>query len=242
MALSPLTRGKPAAEMARLSIRRLIPTHAGKTQMHRHTHSRSTAHPRSRGENGDRAEAVAAAGGSSPLTRGKLCTLHGPAHTGGLIPTHAGKTAGPPTTSHPIWAHPRSRGENGRLFPLVVTHCGSSPLTRGKLPRPVAHGPHDRLIPAHAGKTTNARQVSPSPRAHPRSRGENIAALSIEDRLLGSSPLTRGKHRRRPRPPRQRRLIPAHAGKTDEVDNPRDRRRAHPRSRGENRLRGEPYG
>ena len=56
---------------------------------------------------------------------------------------------------------------------------------------------------------------------------------------MGSSPLTRGKLRRRGRLGRGVGLIPAHAGKTQ-----RDRRlapppRAHPRSRGENAQGGD---
>ena len=73
---------------------------------------------------------------------------------------------------------------------------GSSPLTRGKrlaaLWRVVAPG----LIPAHAGKTTPQSTGWPDPRAHPRSRGENIDGRNLTARRLGSSPLTRGKLRR----------------------------------------------
>ena len=52
------------------------------------------------------------AGGSSPLTRGKLGNLLGAVATVRLIPAHAGKTPllGPIRTAPT--AHPRSRGEN----------------------------------------------------------------------------------------------------------------------------------
>ena len=70
--------------------------------------------------------------------------------------------------------------------------------------------------------------------AHPRSRGENDTHRIVGDLQEGSSPLTRGKQRRRHGDRHPPRLIPAHAGKT-----PRRKRfprvgRAHPRSRGEN--------
>ena len=71
-------------------------------------------------------------------------------------------------------------------------------------------------------------------RAHPRSRGENWRASVASRSPTGSSPLTRGKH------PLVRGtfavggLIPAHAGKTGRGQDPRRKRGAHPRSRGEN--------
>ena len=51
----------------------------------------------------------------------------------------------------------------------------------------------------------------------------------------GSSPLTRGKHDARLAGEILEGLIPAHAGKTARMGTTRVRRRAHPRSRGENR-------
>ena len=132
-----------------------------------------------------------------------------------------------------------------------------SPLTRGKLT--LTHSlplPH-WLIPAHAGKTTNARPANQSPPAHPRSRGENFSSCADLLSASGSSPLTRGKRLADLRDGLNLRLIPAHAGKTTgsppgsktpaahppphagkthdtHVTPPA--RRAHPRSRGENLL------
>ena len=53
----------------------------------------------------------------------------------------------------------------------------------------------------------------------------------------GSSPLTRGKHRRHTDQARRVRLIPAHAGKTSRGWSRSWLRWAHPRSRGENGTR-----
>ena len=50
-------------------------------------------------------------------------------------------------------AHPRSRGENTKILNKPTVMQGSSPLTRGKLSREVKGLGHERLIPAHAGKT-----------------------------------------------------------------------------------------
>ena len=73
-------------------------------------------------------------------------------------------------------------------------------------------------------------------RAHPRSRGENPASSSPSTPVKGSSPLTRGKPPQKTRTREQRRLIPAHAGKTRRPPPRIPRSRAHPRSRGENTI------
>ena len=138
------------------------------------------------------------------------------------------------------WAHPRSRGENQRPALLNLAWCGSSPLTRGKLPRVSAGRTRHGLIPAHAGKTTRPSGTSRGPRAHPRSRGENWPTRTVMFTGTGSSPLTRGKQtierwwRERPR------LIPAHAGKTVMEVILVFPSAAHPRSRGENARAGRP--
>ena len=54
----------------------------------------------------------------------------------------------------------------------------------------------------------------------------------------GSSPLTRGKPPTSSATRNWRGLIPAHAGKTDPTRGGKAPRRAHPRSRGENRVGG----
>ena len=78
--------------------------------------------------------------------------------------------------------------------------------------------------------------------AHPRSRGENPLGTLRAFRMRGSSPLTRGK------PPllrfviEPRRLIPAHAGKTQPPRQASGDCWAHPRSRGENAALPVPLG
>ena len=191
---SPLTRGKPRTVML------LAPD--------------GVAHPRSRGENISPIECMRSRMGSSPLTRGKRqearVVVFGPR----LIPAHAGKTREGHGRGRRTWAHPRSRGENSISGLIVDRATGSSPLTRGKhVPldqRPLLRG----LIPAHAGKTLNRSKASRTVWAHPRSRGENLAAARTVRSSPGSSPLTRGKQT--PAIPGflSSGLIPAHAGKT----------------------------
>ena len=173
-------------------------------------------------------------GGSSPLTRGKpvaRCSVSG---GGWLIPTHAGKTDTAEALVSDRPAHPHSRGENAPGIASPSWFQGSSPLTRGKrtrCPRPhVASG----LIPAHAGKTRRRLCRDVQARAHPRSRGENLARLESIHRTVGSSPLTRGKRSPSYLSDWLLGLIPAHAGKTKPRSSPTAPCTAHPRSRGEN--------
>ena len=252
---SPLTRGKHSRIGTCTPATRFIPAHAGKTTPTRRPWCGSSAHPRSRGENGARRGRRRWCGGSSPLTRGKLPALWAFWADVGLIPAHAGKTRGRSKTPCAKPAHPRSRGENAApreerdaLAGLIPAHAGktqrleknemlwpgSSPLTRGKRflcqERDAAAG----LIPAHAGKTAHApTQRQPSP-AHPRSRGENQGENIVNLSKQGSSPLTRGKPHGLGQVLPDRGLIPAHAGKTSACRGFRGAAAAHPRSRGEN--------
>ena len=152
----------------------------------------------------------------------------------GLIPAHAGKTTRPVSRSQPTTAHPRSRGENTDAAALIFGTTGSSPLTRGKPRADSPPYPDRRLIPAHAGKTARQGRGYPSPRAHPRSRGENVTRDSMFVGIRGSSPLTRGKRSPRRTRSSRSRLIPAHAGKTSRPPVASSSTEAHPRSRGEN--------
>ena len=154
---SPLTRGK-RVQLGKLRRRiGLIPAHAGKTTCKGPGSRGGAAHPRSRGENEGRAGVCGAAGGSSPLTRGKRREPRSGRREPGLIPAHAGKTRFLPGCHGRGRAHPRSRGENHLMPQPMVPFEGSSPLTRGKRAWALAGVSLPRLIPAHAGKTRRPR-------------------------------------------------------------------------------------
>ena len=191
---SPLTRGKLCSEPRIARCGRLIPAHAGKTPR------RVIRDPRP--------------SGSSPLTRGKRYPRPLPRARPGLIPAHAGKTPGHAHLHGDRRAHPRSRGENCSPCKRGRRQRGSSPLTRGKPKSSTRQTPSHGLIPAHAGKTWLWVRVVLCVRAHPRSRGENLAVRVQRRAETGSSPLTRGKHNLPPFYAVGYRLIPAHAGKT----------------------------
>ena len=232
---SPLTRGKHRPLTASKPMQRLIPAHAGKTDVHVGSGWWHGAHPRSRGENSRSSLTSSPGRGSSPLTRGKPSTPDAPRVRVGLIPAHAGKTRAARVAGRRSWAHPRSRGENAANIYCEKAEDGSSPNTRGKragrAPRSTASG----LIPAHAGKTRWTVRRGGCRRAHPRSRGENRRGRFLLGSRSGSSPLTRGKLCGRLMWLWWSGLIPAHAGKTFPQYVARRGRAAHPRSRGENR-------
>ena len=112
MGSSPLTRGKLIHHRHDGLRARLTPAHAGKTSRSRDPSRPGWAHPRSRGENFERAAISMDPPGSSPLTRGKHTLSAGEQLTARLIPAHAGKTAIEMSMSPSSSAHPRSRGEN----------------------------------------------------------------------------------------------------------------------------------
>ena len=132
---SPLTRGKLALALGCAHDSGLIPAHAGKTRTRPEWRWQSGAHPRSRGENRARGQAIHRRGGSSPLTRGKRRPFRPRRLWRGLIPAHAGKTCHCGDGDWTGRAHPRSRGENAVSRVVAFFEKGSSPLTRGKLSR-----------------------------------------------------------------------------------------------------------
>ena len=91
---------------------------------------------------------------------------------------------------------------------------GSSPHTRGApdgLPR---RRPQARIIPAYAGSTDSAIELSFGSGDHPRIRGEHQMHLVALVRRVGSSPHTRGALVVGKLVALERRIIPAYAGST----------------------------
>ena len=234
---SPLARGKRRARLPEGGRFRLIPARAGKTTAASMSASRSSAHPRSRGENRRQPRRTGPRRGSSPLARGKRVFRDLDKHRVGLIPARAGKTPSLRGGCARTRAHPRSRGENIGASVTANGSDGSSPLARGKQGVRLNHVHPSRLIPARAGKTPAGDRRRQRRAAHPRSRGENVTDPRSFRLGPGSSPLARGKPFRPARCGSQSGLIPARAGKTGALLLARTRRSAHPRSRGENQVR-----
>ena len=151
--------------------------------------------------------------GSSPLARGTLRELAGTAAGKGLIPARAGNTR-----TH---------------LTAAASAMGSSPLARGTLNNTLVPAVKTGLIPARAGNTEVLVAADLHDGAHPRSRGEHVTFWGFLSVCLGSSPLARGTRQRRAQRIHLRGLIPARAGNTEFEHSLKDKKRAHPRSRGE---------
>ena len=151
---SPLTRGELACDTQGVDVVGLIPTHAGKTLQSVGGFYSWAAHPCSRGENHWQEWALAQIPGPSPLTRGKRLRTRSRGRAGRLIPAHAGKTIAHLSSGPCARAHPHSCGENVKTVLTMFQTVGSSPLMRGKRQRWFPCRRRSRLIPAHAGKTS----------------------------------------------------------------------------------------
>jgi len=107
---SPLTRGRPHLARRTTAQQRSIPAHAGETGWCPACGFGFWVDPRSRGGDHSASSSAAAAGGRSPLTRGRLFTAQPHAHLVGSIPAHAGETRARSGRSPKTGVDPRSRG------------------------------------------------------------------------------------------------------------------------------------
>ena len=130
--------------------------------------------------------------GSSPLARGAHEMSFQPPVGAGLIPARAGSTRCLRARNFPLRAHPRSRGEHNLSNRISPNAEGSSPLARGALFLTPVRCRWVGLIPARAGSTTINPGNPGGFWAHPRSRGEHLEKLVLDDPEWGSSPLARG--------------------------------------------------
>ena len=211
---SPRVRGKLDRVRRFKELFGLIPACAGKTPLHALMCTAPGAHPRVCGENFPHSQPSLFSAGSSPRMRGKLADQRSSDPDNRLIPAHAGKTFALSCSSTSKRAHPRACGENLQEACAPLTRSGSSPRMRGKLYYGGREDEHQRLIPAHAGKTVKKRATKVAVPAHPRACGENPSLEFLLGGGAGSSPRMRGKLRGRSLGPYRLGLIPAHAGKT----------------------------
>ena len=104
---------------------------------------------------------------------------------------------------------------------------------RGKVMH-VAHGLIDaRITPAHAGKSLVCFREIFGIRDHPRACGEKLLCGFCVSCRLGSPPRMRGKEQDHTAPYPDRRITPAHAGKSRQRGLQVSRNGDHPRACGE---------
>ena len=230
---SPLARGALGECLYVVAGEGLIPARAGSTPAGATPAATATAHPRSRGEHGEKGDPGPGLWGSSPLARGAPLKVQVRGHPAGLIPARAGSTTQRLSRPSMLGAHPRSRGEHTAVIIADGEYLGSSPLARGALVRRQPRNTLGRLIPARAGSTVACARAGVGARAHPRSRGEHEVPGTGIVTSWGSSPLARGARDGCLVGEPRGRLIPARAGSTGNGARPPTGGTAHPRSRGE---------
>ena len=169
----PRMRGKPfRAEMAGLKAR-ITPAHAGKTKPPTTAWQPRADYPRACGENHASASFSSDFSGSPPRMRGKHHVHDFDQADFRITPAHAGKTSRPSPPWRAPADHPRACGENFTRWTEAEDDTGSPPRMRGKPHRSRAESGGTRITPAHAGKTTRARDRHRKSSDHPRACGEN---------------------------------------------------------------------
>ena len=131
--------------------------------------------------------------------------------------------------------HPRACGENALNKARNKPAHGSPPRMRGKPLRWNGRKTLRRITPAHAGKTLRPLPGTRRTSDHPRACGENEQKHYESNVNTGSPPRMRGKRSGCRRGVGQRRITPAHAGKTDAIITIVVTNWDHPRACGENK-------
>ena len=237
---SPRMRGKHLAAVGDAVAVRIIPAHAGQTAYRSQGPSRPSDHPRACGANEARLASESHAFGSSPRMRGKPAARSRRVMRVRIIPAHAGQTSAAARAGWSRPDHPRACGANVLTLHLHHAASGSSPRMRGKRQMATLMSSTQRIIPAHAGQTSRRNSSCYRQPDHPRACGANEHVRFLVGLRHGSSPRMRGKRYQRPPPPRQRRIIPAHAGQTPPSTTRDICRPDHPRACGANAARLAP--
>ena len=174
--------------------------------------------------------------GSSPHTRGALCSSLKRQDLVGIIPAYAGSTLLLRFRLALSGDHPRIRGEHALRFLPLRAALGSSPHTRGAPLIVNTPAKNSGIIPAYAGSTFAKCRAERVIGDHPRIRGEHRDATGTQRGTPGSSPHTRGARPSMIPFVSMSGIIPAYAGSTVLVAKASRSHRDHPRIRGEHGL------
>ena len=210
----------------------IIPAHAGLTDTGRERGRDGRDHPRACGAHSFTVSAPVGAAGSSPRMRGSPSLKQLQSFLPGIIPAHAGLTSHSLEACIRAWDHPRACGAHTVLATLILVLRGSSPRMRGSLAMYINSFRILGIIPAHAGLTPSSPQMAAVPWDHPRACGAHSRALYSDNASQGSSPRMRGSQAPGHRARYRGRIIPAHAGLTQNQDEARRLGRDHPRACG----------
>ena len=133
MGSSPRMRGSHASSSAHLTATRIIPAHAGLTQVRKVERTLEWDHPRACGAHLELGAMRSRRWGSSPRMRGSQNGGGGGGYPNGIIPAHAGLTVIILDFYVHHWDHPRACGAHSLISGIIVLATGSSPRMRGSL-------------------------------------------------------------------------------------------------------------
>ena len=233
---SPRMRGTPIIFAKKYVGFGIIPAHAGNTSAPRAASPTRWDHPRACGEHGDLRYLLVGMLGSSPRMRGTRGYNRQGDRRGGIIPAHAGNTAGFMSKGTYLRDHPRACGEHLMLGITLAVVRGSSPRMRGTLLQLPDIPSNGGIIPAHAGNTLTAMQKSLTVEDHPRACGEHALDAGKGLKWPGSSPRMRGTPTALHVEVACHGIIPAHAGNTLTAMQKSLTVEDHPRACGEHAL------
>ena len=189
---SPRARGTGGWRQSSDVTQRFIPARAGNGSRASGHATRTSVHPRARGERGIERADGRSVNGSSPRARGTAFLPDDAWYKLRFIPARAGNGADGLLAIAATTVHPRARGERGRHHGIAGGIGGSSPRARG----------------------TGFRSsfVLDSVSVHPRARGERYPTSLVTPWQGGSSPRARGTDAVGVENIKAVRFIPARAG------------------------------
>ena len=146
--------------------------------------------------------------------RGKEHWHYGAQRRTGITPAHAGKRCRPTGQCRARGDHPRTCGEKLSRLKWAALCQGSPPHMRGKAFITDEVLDSVRITPAHAGKSIGMEERRNAEKDHPRTCGEKHNFRKHNLICPGSPPHMRGKAGLHTDPHNERRITPAHAGKS----------------------------
>ena len=206
-------RGKAFLSAITAFVNRITPAHAGKRTNLLYLIQSARDHPRTCGEKPRTSFIVLRIVGSPPHMRGKGNSPVQRSERFGITPAHAGKSYPPERFSVFCKDHPRTCGEKFYRFSLYERGIGSPPHMRGK--------------------EKFDYSISCQSEDHPRTCGEKCNNIENGFFVKGSPPHMRGKALDLIEKFGNKRITPAHAGKSHSHSVLQALPRDHPRTCGE---------
>ena len=168
----PRMRGKVGLPPPFLSMRRITPAYAGKSQWAGGLVVSIGDHPRVCGEKSCPGVIANSIKGSPPRMRGKVGWSLSRSRRSGITPAYAGKSFKAQILITPLKDHPRVCGEKDFTPSPADFALGSPPRMRGKVRRERGPMRSRRITPAYAGKRHNGKKKAIPGQDHPRVCGE----------------------------------------------------------------------